>query len=250
MAGGLSYRLRRRLRLLGIFCVLAGGVASAIVLLPKGHKLRQPKVVAAPQPAASPAAPRQHVVHRVSAVDRSAMIQTISLFVTTSVARHHPERSWEIVDPKLRQGMTKRQWATGNIPVVPYPAASVDLVRLEGVVGGTAQVEVFLEPARGTQEVRKTFQIDLGRIPGTPHGWAVQSWVPEGVSESRIQRDADRRATPAELKAATNPTRLSMKWIAVPAGVIVGGLLLVPIFLLGRDSFAGWRARRRAALRR
>ena len=102
----------------------------------------------------------------------------------TAVARDHPERAWPIVDPRLREGLTKREWATGNIPVVPYPAVGVDLIRLQSLVGSTALVEIILDPKANSHLVRKTFEIELHRQPRPPHLWAVSSWVPEGVSQS------------------------------------------------------------------
>src|SRR5206468_8464478 len=142
----------------------------------------------------------------------------IGLFVSSSVARHHPERSWPIVHQALREGLTKHQWSTGEIPVVPYPAAGVDLIKVESYTEQKALIEIFLEPARGSHLVRKTFQIELRHMASSPHRWLVSSWVPEGVSESQIDLNA-RATTPASVVAeASNPPRVSSKWIFVVLG--------------------------------
>lgn len=43
-------------------------------------------------------------------------------FIKTAVARKNLAASYDLVSPELRQGMTRKQWATGEIPVVYYPS--------------------------------------------------------------------------------------------------------------------------------
>ena len=47
-------------------------------------------------------------------------------FILTAVARENLGESYDLVHPELRQGMTKREWLTGNIPVVYYPAKAIE----------------------------------------------------------------------------------------------------------------------------
>jgi len=158
--------------------------------------------------------------------------------VSTSVSRHHPERSWSIVGPDLREGMTRKQWSSGNIPVVPYPAAGVNLLRLESMEDQTALVEVVLEPPRNSHLVRKTFQIELHRLPSSSRRWLVSSWVPEGVSES--QRVVDASKEPA---VVSHREHLSSAWLLAVLGLLVGGLILFPAGLLFRESYQYRRAK-------
>lgn len=236
----LSYRRRRRLVALGVVAAVVGGVAAAILLLPTGEKAdRGPTSFSpgsggaggtAPQPT-----PRQT---RLSASDRTQLKTTIALFVTSSVARHHPERSWALVDPALRQGLTRKQWSAGNIPVVPYPAAGVDLLTLQSMVDETALVEVVLEPPPRSHLVRKTFQMELRRHPSSPRRWLVSSWVPEGVSDS--QRAADARNEPP---VTSHTSHLSTTWLFLLLGLLVGGLILVPTGIFVRDAYQYRRAK-------
>ena len=62
--------------------------------------------------------------HRLTKVERNALVSVAQRFVESAVARDHPERAYEIVGPALRGGLSKQQWATGDIPVVPYPVGS------------------------------------------------------------------------------------------------------------------------------
>ena len=176
---------------------------------------------------------------QVSAAERERMASSISLFISSAVARHHPERAWPIVHPVLREGMTKRQWSTGNIPVVPYPAAAVDLMRLQSVVGQTALIEVVLEPTPRSHLVLKTFQIELRRLPRPPHQWAVSSWVPEGISQN--ETNLPQRETPAA--AADHARHFSTAWIFIPLGALIGGLILVPIGVFVLEAYRFRRAK-------
>jgi hypothetical protein len=180
---------------------------------------------------------------RLTAGEKRRLLSSISLFVRTSVAREHPERSWPIVDSLLREGLTKREWASGNIPVVPYPAVGFDLITLQSLVGSTALVEIILVPKANSHLVRKTFEIQLHRQPRPPHLWAVSSWVPEGVSQAQI--DVNRPPSPKVIAEASHPTHLSAMWIWVPLGALLAGVILVPVFVLTRDARRSRRIARR-----
>jgi hypothetical protein len=236
----LSYRRRRHLVALICLAVVAGGVAAAITFLPRGEKPDRGRTSLPPLAGQAGSRPTPHVTH-LSATERERLRSSILLFVGTSVARRHPERSWPIIHPTLREGLTMRQWMTGNIPVVPYPAVGVDLLRLQSVVNQTALVEVMLEPAPRSHLVRKTFQIELRRLPRPPHRWAVSSWVPEGVSESQILLNA--RRSPSVVAATDHARHFSALWIFVPIGLLVGGLILVPTGLFVREAYQFRRAK-------
>lgn len=246
----LSHRWRRRLRGLTVVAVVAGGLATAVVLIPRGgtHD-EQTGPVAAPAdtaPAQAPP-PKEARFRKVGAADRHLIISALSLFISTSVARHHPERSFAVVHPLLREGMTRAEWRTGNIPVVPYPAAGVDLITFQAFTGRRALVEVLLEPVRGSNLVRKTFEAELRLEPA--HRWAVSSWVPEGVSESQYAKNASTESA-AVVAAAAHPRHLSTKWIFVPLGALLAGLLLTPAVVFVAQAIANRRAELEHAARR
>lgn len=48
--------------------------------------------------------------------------QVADKFILTAVARKNLGEAYELTHPDLRQGLTKQQWLTGNIPVQYYPA--------------------------------------------------------------------------------------------------------------------------------
>src|SRR3954451_24498317 len=99
----LSYRRRRRLVALAVAAAVVGGIAAAIALLPTAEKLDRGPTPRGNETAASPPRPKPHPQQRLTAADRARLKSTIALFVSSSVARHPPERSWAVVDPALRE---------------------------------------------------------------------------------------------------------------------------------------------------
>src|SRR6185312_7438006 len=54
------------------------------------------------------------------AAPKSAL-RTAQKFIQTAVQRNDVGAAWALVTPHMRGGLTRAQWNTGNIPVVPYP---------------------------------------------------------------------------------------------------------------------------------
>jgi hypothetical protein len=163
-----------------------------------------------------------------------------SKFVATAVLRNHPERSYDLTDAAFHQGMTRAQWRTGNIPVVPYPRASLAVVKwkLDYSYKDRVGMKVSFQPKRTATVGGMVFNIELHRAgpPGHKH-WLVGYWTPAGL------------ASPAPV-ASGKPTGaiqspragLSAAWLAVPIAFVLGLMLLVPTVLVVR----GWRRRVRA----
>jgi hypothetical protein len=231
--GQLSYRRKRLLIVLLALFVVAGGIVAAIVELPTGTKLDRTSVSHPPRGqlrSEQPPRPRQ-----LAATERRQLLSSVFLFVTTAVARHHLERSWAIVDPSLREGLTRRQWITGNIPVVPFPAVAIGALRVASVVGEKAMVEMVLEPTRRSHLPRKTFVMELREQSTQPRQWFVSSWTPEGISYSLASRKPVSNAPLAD-------HTLSVAWIAVPIGILLAGLLLLPAAVFIREAYQARQA--------
>src|SRR5919108_142338 len=104
--------------------VLAIGVIVFIVdhySEPSGSSSNKP--LPAMQPANAPAA---NVVNP-KAFDQQAR-EVAGKFLLTAVSRRNTGASWELLDPTFpgKEGYTKATWAKGDIPVIPFPAASSD----------------------------------------------------------------------------------------------------------------------------
>lgn len=99
--------------------------------------------------------------------------RTIAEFVEYAVQRKNPVKSYDLVTQAFKQGLTREEWATGNIPVIPYgpPLTVAEVVEVRF---NPQQIEtVVLLGSR--QEGRTLFFLDLVR---TCAGWKVDYWAP------------------------------------------------------------------------
>ena len=112
-------------------------------------------------------------VHRGTVQRPLTRNTTIKLFIATAVSRVHVERSYDLVTPAFRQGMTRRQWATGDIPVVPYFHIALEHWKYAWREGRERYYSVLLVNTRG--EVA-TFLLGLVH----PRRWLICYWMPFG----------------------------------------------------------------------
>jgi hypothetical protein len=106
-------------------------------------------------------------------------------FLLTAVARRHLDESYDLVGPALRQGMTRTQWATGNIPIIPYPVTAKSFVPLsvDFSYKNHALLEVTLMPdARHVATKAQQFFLELRAYgKGNAKRWLVVGWVPHAA---------------------------------------------------------------------
>ena len=174
---------------------------------------------------------------------RADALAAARIFIKTAVARKDVGRSWTITHPDLRRGYTERQWASGDIPVVPYP---VDVARWRlgsSTVEGIA-FEVLLMPVAGAEVRPQVFDIQLAEVAsGSEKYWAVTSWAPRaGGIAQRPPEVPERVAAPSAPSADRFEPALGTGWLLAPAALLVGLLLAIPAFLVGRE----WRSRRKS----
>jgi hypothetical protein len=230
-----SPRRRRRLAWLvpaGVIAGTAVGVATQFTVS-ADHGLTKPRPgrpqVVAPSPRTVPFAPEEKAVEAVA-------LQ----FVQSAVLRDRPARSYDLVTPTLRESLTRAQWATGAIPVVPYPAEAVKSVRWRLGYSYRDRVELRIAilakdaAAVGSQN----FDIELRTAgSGAKRHWLVHSWTPAGGPSSASLPPGRKAAEPTMPRA-----RLGGGWLLVPVGVLLGLIVLVPLLL----GVRGWARSRRA----
>ena len=112
-------------------------------------------------------------------------------FILTAVSRKKLAKSYDYVHPELRQGMTRKQWSTGNIPVVYYPASVLDKTafKVDESYPDELYMEVALLPKVGSGWKPQIFYIGLKKVGGAKGHWAVSYWVPRGKPEIPTNRD-------------------------------------------------------------
>jgi hypothetical protein len=198
--------------------------------------------------------------------DRQAVHKVLREFVLTAVDRQDVGRSWQISAPALREGFTHKQWANGDLPVVPYPAANRGLgdwsfvqYSYEGLVG----LEVFLFPRHGSGWSAMTADVELQK--GHDGKWRVDYWMPirfhgppslstaakaQAKAKAQAARAKSKRtkqvvrksASPPAPEPATAPPKPSTLWWAVPVALLA--LIVVAPVAIG---VVIWLRNRRAA---
>lgn len=107
--------------------------------------------------------------------------RAVARFIRTAVARRNLAEAWTITGPALRQGLTRKQWLTGAIPVVPFdldPSAKPP-VKLEWSYPNAASFQVVLEPRRGSTDELQTFYVTVRKFgAGRAARWLVNYWAP------------------------------------------------------------------------
>ena len=100
-------------------------------------------------------------------------------FILTAVARKNLARSYEITHPDLRQGLSLKEWQTGNIPVQFYPADALDKAnfKIDESHPTDAVLQVALIPKEGETIKPQIFYIGLKKVGGN---WLVDYWAPRG----------------------------------------------------------------------
>jgi hypothetical protein len=238
-----SYRWRRRL----LFCALVVGIATPLIYLgvhystpgdpgnPSGPAVAGGPSYAEPKPAPFTAR-NQRAVRRV-----------LRDFIRSAVVRHDVGRSWAIAGPSLKEGVTRKQWNRGDIPVVPYPAANRGLGKWSYVEYSYAQtvgLEVFLFPKPGSGYSALTADVEL--VQGRDRRWRVDYWMPKrfhgppAVAAKQTTRKAGATVASAKAKAkaqrperraappAFEPPKPSRAWWLLPIGLL-SLIVVVPL---------------------
>lgn len=232
-----SARTKRRLIRVGIVLSVIVGVAAIVALLPKPHREAEtfhnvPADVPEPAPANVAASPQL----------RKLLIGETDEFVRTAVRRHDLGASWHLIHPNLKQGLTRKEWLTGDIPVVPFPAKGIIAWDLNWSYPGDVAADVVLQPVPKSGLYRKTFTIEFKRVGNaSENNWLVYSWVPSGVSQVLID-DEHAAGVAAALEDVRGHQGLSPVWILIPVGIIV------TVFMLPLGVYLVERRRSRRAL--
>ncbi len=193
-----------------------------------------------------------------TAAKRQAVRPVLREFIKSAVAREDVSRSWDLAGPSLRQGLTRRQWNSGQLPVVPFPAADRGLGTWSLVqysYTDAVGLEVFLFPKPDSGYSAVTADVELVR---TKDGeWKVDYWLPKrfhgppdlsAAEEKKAAAEAKRaaRAEPRDRARTAEPFRpeqgrLGGYWWALPLGLL-SLIFVVPALIV----FGVWYRNRRA----
>jgi len=102
-------------------------------------------------------------------------------FILSAVGREDMEKAWRLTHPDLKQGLTKKEWLSGNIPVQYYPSDSIDTASFS--VDEITAKEIFLRvlviPKKQAKIKPQVFAIGLSAEgAGAKKSWLVHYWAP------------------------------------------------------------------------
>jgi len=110
--------------------------------------------------------------------ERQAVRSMLVRFISTAVARRHVVDSWELAGPALRAGLTRERWASGAIPVQPYPVAKHGQGAWSAVqysYHNKVGLEVLLFPRPRSGYSVATVSADVVR--GRDGDWRINGWM-------------------------------------------------------------------------
>lgn len=173
---------------------------------------------------------------------RAAALGAAQRFLVTAVARRDVAASWPVTHPTLRSGYTRREWASGDIPVVPYPVATARW-RLDYSFADRVGMQVYVVPKEGADVREMVFDIELtAQRRGDDERWLVSEWSPRGGAIYQPPpANPEREAAVAREMERRRANEIPVGWLLAPVGVILA-LMTVPILFTVRD----WRRNRRA----
>ncbi|MBA3364176.1 MAG: hypothetical protein H0U03_00080 [Actinobacteria bacterium] len=240
-----SPRRRRRFGWLG---AAALGVTAIVAGLTYSHSLSKPEA-AGPTSADGWAPPAVEKRVRLTEQNRLDALTVASEFVETAVARKRIAESWDLIVPSMKQGYTRKTWALGDIPVVPFPVHTARW-RLDYSFRNSVGLKVALFPKPGSDVRAAVFNLDLRVISRGPRrGWLVESWAPNALESASMGGGQPMSVTGLpnlSAKGTSGTSRLSATWLLVPAGIF-SLVLLIPLAIGINGWHRGARARREYA---
>lgn len=104
-------------------------------------------------------------------------------FIRTAVARKNLDSAYAIVHPDIKGTLTRKQWDTGNIPVVSFPARNTETAAFTTVysyeTSALLEVDLTATSAALTTRPHLRFYVGLKRQGDKPTGhWLVSYWQP------------------------------------------------------------------------
>jgi hypothetical protein len=236
-----SPRFRRRALRVGLLVVAASSAAIVSILFWNTGTVVESPVTG---PSDFPTGPSRNV--RLSADDRRQAIATARFFVDTAVRREKLDAAYDVVGPGIKQGLSRSEWQTGNIPVVPYPV-DVAKWKFDYTYADEIGLEVLVLPQPGSKLRPMVFSLLLRKSDGNGP-WLVDSWsprsaAPSGPTQSAASTGDSGSAIPLP-PAGAPKGKVSRVWLLAPL-LLISTVILVPLGAMGVERARTRRAERR-----
>jgi hypothetical protein len=177
---------------------------------------------------------------------RARVLATAANFVTHAVARRRVEQAYDLTAPSLRGGLTRAEWRTGEIPVVPFPVEQARW-KLEFTDEDAIGLQVLLLPNAGSGLRPELFNMELAATgAGSKQRFLVTSWSPTGLAGGgppAASASVGAGGLPNLGDNAGGRARLGGAWLLAPLVLFA----LVPIVVIGFFARGWFRGRRAEA---
>jgi len=117
---------------------------------------------------------------KATAAQKAAAISTLSRFVRSAVLRRDLAASWPLATAHMKEGTSRADWLSGNLPVVPYPADGFRTVgftltyQYRGILGFDALLLPNTTKA-GLSAGQQVYACELHQIHGS---WLIDECYP------------------------------------------------------------------------
>jgi hypothetical protein len=159
-------------------------VALAILVAGLGVQISRSHGGAAPLVAV----PQQNPFHQTNA--RKVYGRTIPLphsvlvsarkFVQDAVLREHPGATWSMVEPKLRRGISRADWNSGNIPVPQFPRKYLRGVGMHVIRSREREIMLDMLVASKNPLAMSNLETLIEFKPQPGGGWKISYVAPRG----------------------------------------------------------------------
>jgi hypothetical protein len=186
---------------------------------------------------------------RLTSRDEAAALRVAAQFISSAVARKNVDRSWKLVAPELRAGFTRRQWATQDIPVVPFPAQSARW-RFEFADSEGVGFSVALFPTQDSHQRAQVFLLGLHTIGKAKRQyWVIDYWEPapsqgfQPVSGGPGDGAGGVLEQTSPNVMASGKSAESAAWWLLPLGLL-SLIIIIPLLIASVNLYRGYRAER------
>jgi len=216
---------------------VVAATAAAVIALPEGTPEKE---------SFRPGAQVVTIPHKVrmTAERRRAINELLDAFVPAAMERRSPLTALPLVTQSFRAGVSREDWARGDLPVFPYHAKGKRFHSWRVIYSFPRQISIdlLLHPTEKETLGALAITADFKKVHGR---WLIDSFVPAASfapekKKPRILASPD--FTPFAEDRGTG--QLSTTWLLVPAGLFAL-IVLIPV-ALGiahlRRSRRAWRA--------
>lgn len=182
---------------------------------------------------------------RLKRHDRAVALKVVSTFIDTAVARKNIDRSWNLVAPEFRAGVTRKQWDAGEMPVAPYPIKNARWKFQYSDDQGVG-FSVALFPTEASHQRAQVFLVGLHKLgSGKGQHWVIDNWqsTPAGGPQNASVGGGGALDSSSPAVNSFGKATESAAWLLLPLGLL-SLVIFVPVGVASVNWYRGHRAER------